>query len=105
MGRIEHSMAARVPKKKRASSVATFPNLTLLGVIAKPVHQSSSFHRWEWVFSLLFLFGGGCTNQGGAFLESRKQVAFVLLYYGVGFFWVMLIGFWFCGFWRECVCV
>lgn len=56
MGRIEHSMAARVPKK-RTSSVATFPNLTLLGVIAKPVHQSSSFHRWEWVFSLLFFLG------------------------------------------------
>jgi hypothetical protein len=94
-------MAARVPKKKRASSVATFPNLTLLGVFCKA--GSSVVPLGVVFFFIVFL---GWLHESGRCPFWRAENRLRLYYYTMAWvFGVMLIGIWFCGFWRECVCV
>jgi hypothetical protein len=77
----EHSMR-RACQKKRTSSVATFPDFTLLGVLwfIGPRHFTIGGD-----FLLLFL--GGRADRRGTYRGSFGENGLVLYYYGVGF-WV-----------------
>jgi hypothetical protein len=72
-------MAGGARAKKENIRLRLFPDITLLGVLAKLVHRSSSFHRWG-DFSLLLFWGG---FREVAFW--RKRFAFVRLWRGLDF--------------------
>jgi hypothetical protein len=66
MGRIEHSMAARVPKKKNIFG-CDFPQSHPTRRYCKAGSSVFVIPPLGVGFFFIVFFGGGCTNQGGAF--------------------------------------